>query len=58
MHRWSVRNLKELTFLIVIMNKEENEVKELYFFRFNELPSNISSPDLPITQEYLQKHFL
>ena len=41
-----------------VPNKEESEVQELCFFRFNELPSNISPPDLPIIQEYLQKHFL
>ena len=37
-----------------VLNKDESEVQELYFFHFNELPSNISPPDLPIIQEYLQ----
>ena len=37
-----------------VLNKEESEVKELYFFHFNELPSNINPPDLPIIQEYIQ----
>ena len=37
-----------------VLNKDESEVKELYFFHFNELPSNISPPDLPIIKEYLQ----
>ena len=38
-----------------LLNKEESEVQELYFFHFNELPSNISPPDLPIIMDYLQK---
>ena len=41
-----------------VLNKDESEVKELYFFHFNELPLNISPPDLPIIQEYLQKNSL
>lgn len=41
-----------------ILNKEESEVQELSFFHFNDLPANISPPDLPIIQEYLQKHIL
>ena len=38
-----------------LLNKEESEVQELYFFHFNKLPSNISPPDLPIIMDYLQK---
>ena len=41
-----------------VLNKEESEVQELCFFLFNELPANISPPDLPIIQEYHQKKFL
>lgn len=37
-----------------VLNKDESEVQELCFFHFNELPSNISQPDRPIIQEYLQ----
>ncbi|MEK4487015.1 NUDIX hydrolase [Psychrobacillus sp. FSL H8-0484] len=40
-----------------VLKKEESEVQELYFFHFNEIPSNISPPDLPIIQEYIQKCF-
>ena len=39
-----------------VLKKEESEVQELYFFPINELPSNISPPDLPIIQEYTQKY--
>jgi 8-oxo-dGTP pyrophosphatase MutT (NUDIX family) len=38
-----------------LLSREESEVQELYFFHFNELPSNISPPDFPIIQEYIQK---
>ncbi|MFJ7826073.1 NUDIX hydrolase [Psychrobacillus sp. NPDC096623] len=38
-----------------VLKKEDSEVQELHFFRFNELPSNISPPDLPVIQEYLHK---
>ena len=34
---------------------EESEVKELKFFNLNDLPANISPPDLPIINEYIQK---
>jgi 8-oxo-dGTP pyrophosphatase MutT (NUDIX family) len=37
-----------------VLNEDESEVQELCFFHFNELPSSISPPDLPIIQEYLQ----
>ncbi|MGN7388139.1 NUDIX hydrolase [Sporosarcina sp. SAFN-015] len=33
---------------------EKNEVLSLQFFSFNDLPSNISSPDLPIVTEFLR----
>ncbi|WP_342601177.1 NUDIX hydrolase [Psychrobacillus sp. FSL H8-0483] len=39
------------------LKKEESEVQELCFFHFTEIPSNISPPDLPIIQEYIQKCF-
>ena len=38
-----------------VLNKDESEVKELSFFHFNELPSNISPPDRPIIQEYFER---
>ncbi|SDO21417.1 ADP-ribose pyrophosphatase YjhB, NUDIX family [Psychrobacillus sp. OK028] len=38
-----------------VLKKEDSEVQELHFFEFNELPSNISPPDLPVIQEYIQK---
>ncbi|MCM3575347.1 NUDIX hydrolase [Mesobacillus subterraneus] len=37
------------------LRKEEHEVKELKFFNLTDIPSNISSPDLPIIHEYIQK---
>lgn len=37
------------------LKKDESEVQELHFFDINELPPNISPPDLPIIQEYIQK---
>lgn len=36
------------------LRKEESEVQELKFFKLNELPSNISPPDLPIIGEYVE----
>lgn len=41
-----------------ILRRDENEVEELKFFKFTEIPSNISPPDLPIIKEFLQKSFL
>ncbi|ALC91647.1 ADP-ribose pyrophosphatase [Bacillus sp. FJAT-18017] len=38
------------------LRRDEEEVKELRFFPFTELPSNISPPDLPIIKEYLRFH--
>ncbi|MCM3759146.1 NUDIX hydrolase [Sporosarcina aquimarina] len=38
-----------------LLKKEENEVKDLKFFDMAVLPSNISPPDLPIINEYIQK---
>jgi NADH pyrophosphatase NudC (nudix superfamily) len=35
------------------LQKDENEVKDLHFFNLNEIPSNISPPDLPIIREFI-----
>ncbi|EIT84498.1 ntp pyrophosphohydrolase [Fictibacillus macauensis ZFHKF-1] len=35
------------------ITRETSEVQELRFFKFNELPPNISPPDLPILKEYI-----
>jgi 8-oxo-dGTP pyrophosphatase MutT (NUDIX family) len=40
------------------LRREVNEVKELKFFHFTEIPSDISPPDLPIINEYIQKCYL
>lgn len=37
-----------------IIKAEENEVQDLKFFHINNIPSNISPPDLPIIREYIQ----
>lgn len=37
---------------------DESEVQALSFFDLNKLPSNISPPDLPIIQEYINKILL
>jgi ADP-ribose pyrophosphatase YjhB (NUDIX family) len=37
-----------------IMIREASEVKELRFFKLNELPQNINPPDLPILSEYIR----
>ena len=37
------------------LKREESEVQELKFFNLTELPSNISPPDLPIINEFIQK---
>jgi 8-oxo-dGTP pyrophosphatase MutT (NUDIX family) len=36
---------------------EENEVQELKFFNFNELPPNISPPDLPVIYDYIRNAY-
>lgn len=41
-----------------ILNKDDNEVQELKFFKLSDLPSNMNPPDLPIVLEYLQMCFL
>jgi 8-oxo-dGTP pyrophosphatase MutT (NUDIX family) len=41
-----------------VLRKEESEVKELKFFNLTDIPSNISPPDLPIINEYIQKCLL
>ncbi|WP_273124949.1 NUDIX hydrolase [Bacillus weihaiensis] len=38
------------------LRKEEKEVQELKFFNMAEIPSPISSPDLPILNEYIKKY--
>ena len=40
-----------------VLKKDESEVKDYIFFHFNEIPSNISPPDLSIIQEYIQNCF-
>ena len=40
------------------LKKDESEVQELHFYDLNELPLNISPPDLPIILEYIQKYLL
>ncbi|HAM80326.1 NUDIX hydrolase [Ornithinibacillus bavariensis] len=35
--------------------KDENEVDDLRFFRFDDLPKNISPPDIPIINDYIQE---
>lgn len=37
------------------LRREESEVLELKFFKLNELPSNISPPDLPIIAEFIHQ---
>jgi 8-oxo-dGTP pyrophosphatase MutT (NUDIX family) len=34
---------------------DENEVQDLRFFHLDELPTNISPPDVPIIQEYITR---
>ncbi len=36
-----------------VMKKDENEVLDLEFFHYNELPSKISPPEIPIINEFL-----
>jgi len=36
-----------------VMELEENEVKDLRFFNINDLPSNISPPELPIIRTFI-----
>lgn len=40
-----------------VLRREESEVQELKFFKFNELPPNISPPDLPILNEYIRSAY-
>lgn len=40
-----------------VLRREKSEVRELKFFHLNDLPSNISPPDYPIINEYIQKFF-
>ncbi|RND01190.1 NUDIX hydrolase [Lysinibacillus halotolerans] len=44
-----------------VITREVNEVQELKFFKYHELPQNISPPDLPILNDYIsityKKHF-
>ncbi|NNU94789.1 NUDIX domain-containing protein [Geobacillus sp. NFOSA3] len=35
---------------------DENEVQDLRFFHLDELPTNISPPDMPIIQEYINTY--
>lgn len=35
---------------------DENEVQDLRFFHLGELPTNISPPDMPIIQEYINTY--
>jgi 8-oxo-dGTP pyrophosphatase MutT (NUDIX family) len=37
---------------------DENEVQDLRFFHLDELPTNISPPDVPIIQEYINTYCL
>ena len=37
------------------LNREEDEVVDLQFFSFDELPEEISRPDLPIINDFIQK---
>lgn len=37
-----------------ILKKQEDEVKDLKFFKMADLPSNISPPDFPIINEFIQ----
>jgi ADP-ribose pyrophosphatase YjhB (NUDIX family) len=41
-----------------LLRREEKEVKDLKFFNLNDIPSNISSSDLPIINEYIHKCLL
>ena len=36
------------------MNPQESEVKELRFFCFDNLPHNISPPDLPVLDQFIE----
>jgi 8-oxo-dGTP pyrophosphatase MutT (NUDIX family) len=40
-----------------VLARDENEVQKLEFFKFNELPKNISPPDLPILNEYISSTY-
>lgn len=40
------------------LRRDENEVHELKFFNFTVLPPNISQPDLPIINEFIEKCLL
>ncbi|MGA4722113.1 NUDIX hydrolase [Fictibacillus nanhaiensis] len=40
-----------------VLRREESEVQELKFFKFNELPPNISPPDIPILDEYFRSAY-
>jgi ADP-ribose pyrophosphatase YjhB (NUDIX family) len=35
------------------LQKDENEVKDIHFFNLNEIPSDISPPDIPIIKEFI-----
>lgn len=41
-----------------VLRKEEDEVKELKFYHYTDIPSNINPPDLPIINEYIQRCLL
>ena len=38
------------------LKKEESEVQELNFFSINNLPNNLSPPDMPIIREYIKNY--
>lgn len=38
------------------MQIEESEVRELCFFHFNDIPSNISPPELPIIKLFIESY--
>jgi ADP-ribose pyrophosphatase YjhB (NUDIX family) len=40
------------------LQKDENEVQDLHFFNLDDLPSNISPPDLPIIMEYIKNYLI
>ncbi|MFF3024430.1 NUDIX hydrolase [Gottfriedia sp. NPDC057948] len=40
-----------------VLEKEESEVQDLRFFSFNELPSEISPPELPIIKSFKDSLF-
>ncbi|WP_318618293.1 NUDIX hydrolase [Sporosarcina sp. YIM B06819] len=39
-----------------VMKKDENEVLDLQFFHFDELPSELSPPEMPILNEFINTY--